>query len=61
MSEFDNNPNEVCRYAKNPDMGVCKKCAEEYKMPHLWCCLEWCGELEFCNGCVNGIYIKQKA
>lgn len=57
MSEFDSgNCNESCRYSKNADMSICRKCQNEYDMPHDVCCLEWCGEFEFCIGCKNGIY-----
>lgn len=34
----------------------CKECAKLFKMPHVYCCLDECGEHEFCRGCNHGIY-----
>lgn len=57
MSEFDSdNCNEGCRYSKNADMFICRKCQNEYDMPRNDCCLEWCGAFDFCKDCKNGIY-----
>lgn len=56
MSEFDvGNCNESCRYSKNVDANICEKCAETNNMPYKQCCLEFCGEIEFCRGCKRGI------
>lgn len=34
----------------------CNQCQTEYNMPHSYCCLDECGEHEFCRGCNHGIY-----
>lgn len=34
----------------------CEKCQEEYELPFSHCCLNGCGEHEFCRNCENGIY-----
>jgi hypothetical protein len=37
----------------------CKDCEVKYKMPHEYCCLEECGEHEFCKDCKSVIYLKE--
>lgn len=53
MSEFDN---KGCAFSKDADMETCKQCAKEHNMPYEQCCLDFCGEFEFCKGCKSGIY-----
>lgn len=36
----------------------CVLCHDKYQMPHWACCLQECGEHEFCRGCDKGIYLK---
>ncbi len=36
----------------------CKQCSENYNMRYDFCCLNECGEHEFCKGCNCGIYLK---
>lgn len=55
MSEFDSgNCNESCTYSKNADMSTCRQCVKEHNMPHEECCLDFCGEFEFCKDCKIG-------
>lgn len=34
----------------------CKECGVVYNMPYVYCCLDECGEHEFCRRCNHGIY-----
>lgn len=36
----------------------CLDCQQKYQMPHSYCCLDECGEHEFCRNCHEGIYLK---
>ena len=42
------------------DCPICKSCQKQYQMPHIYCCLEECGEHEFCKNCDKGIYFKKE-
>lgn len=39
---------------------ICSICAEIYQYPYRFCCLNECGEHEFCRGCDKGIYLKNE-
>ena len=48
-----------CPYRK-PSRHICISCQKQYEMPYKFCCLEECGEHEFCRGCNKGIYQKKE-
>lgn len=47
--------NEITDLA-TPSASDCDNCQSMFSMPHGYCCLEECGEHEFCVGCEHGIY-----
>ena len=34
----------------------CDRCNDYFDFPYHCCCLEICGELDICLGCINGLY-----
>ena len=38
----------------------CQECQQGYKCPYDICCLDECGQHEFCRSCNLGIYFKQR-
>lgn len=50
----------MCEFNKRskfqPSLNDCDICKRMYHMPHNYCCLEECGEHEFCINCAHGIY-----
>jgi len=38
----------------------CDNCAMTCQMPHEWCCLTICGEVESCRNCNKGIYLEKE-
>lgn len=50
-----------CKFCKHPNWVRCVECHNQYEMPHPYCCLNECGEHQFCgnyNKCNKGIYLK---
>lgn len=43
---------------EEPTINDCSKCEEKYNFPHEFCCLQYCGEHDFCRNCNHGIYEK---
>lgn len=39
-----------------PTINDCQTCSSYFEFPYTWCCLEECGEHEFCADCECGIY-----
>ena len=57
MSEFDNeNCTNKCSYSENPTAETCAICVKEHNLPYDFCCLDICGEYEFCEHCDDGVY-----
>lgn len=42
-----------CPY-KKPERLICISCQEQYQMPYKYCCLDECGQHEFCKNCEKG-------
>lgn len=38
----------------------CNICMNRYNMPYYFCCLEECGEHEFCGNCTHEIYSQEE-
>ena len=53
---IDNSKSKSCIYSAYPNNEVCRECIERYDMPYPYCCLDECGEHEFCGDCGNGVY-----
>jgi hypothetical protein len=54
---FDRVP---CTYENiNKESYDCEKCHKQYETPHRYCCLNECGEHEFCRSCSKGIYLNK--
>lgn len=49
----------TCPYLK-PSKHTCKSCQKQYEMPYEHCCLDECGEHQFCQGCKKGIYLTKE-
>ena len=48
-----------CKYDElnSDNLGIdCSRCHKKYNMKYNYCCLNECGEHEFCRGCYKGIY-----
>ena len=41
---------------RNMKVKTCAECQKEFNMPEAYCCLDECGEHEFCRSCNHGIY-----
>lgn len=51
----------ICPQYRNEDNSYrCRECAKKFNMP-LWdiCCLNECGQHEFCRNCEKGIYSNE--
>lgn len=48
----------TCPYLK-PTRHICKSCQKQYEMPYEFCCLDECGEHEFCRNCNKGVYLNK--
>lgn len=44
---------------KTPATSDCDYCISMFHMPHGYCCLEECGEHEFCRNCNHGLYQQE--
>ena len=48
-----------CGVEKQRDANhFCLECQIKHEMPYYFCCLDECGEHEFCKGCTSGVYLK---
>ena len=47
------NHSEKCKYISNPNYVSCCECHQKYDFSHPYCCLDECGEHEFCKPCRN--------
>lgn len=52
----DDSKSKSCTYSAYPNNEVCRECSKRYDMPYPYCCLDECGEHEFCRDCANGVY-----
>lgn len=59
---YFNGPSRECEYmVRNSETTYdCERCKEIYGFRYEFCCLEECGQQEFCRGCDKGIYSKNK-
>lgn len=48
-----------CPY-NDPVWDTCTACQFSNRMPFWYCCLEECGNHDFCKDCDKGIYLRSK-
>ena len=59
VHHFERSVKLKCGVEKQRDANhFCLECQIKHKMPYYFCCLDECGEHEFCRDCPSGVYLK---